>query len=128
MNDLANPLSAASLLLTVLALLYGAWSASIQAAIDDTLPTASMARDAAKKAIRRLRNRRALPLALGGWLILIAFVPRDLDIQATSAACMGDPECHYDDVATVFLLTQLFMLGMAIHLTSQVFALGKQAR
>jgi len=127
-SDVANPLSAASLLLAVLALLYSAWSTSIQAALDKVFATSEKARNEEKAEIRRLRNRRAAPIALGSWLIAVAFVPRDFDIAANSAGCIGATGCHYDDVAALFLLTQLFVVAMAVHLTSQVFALSKKVR
>ena len=126
MSDIANPLSAASLLLAVLALLYSAWSISMQAALDKVFATGDKARAEEKGAIRRLRNRRAAPIAIGSWLITFAFVPRDYDLLATSAACFRNPACHYDDVAALFLLTQVFLIAMAIHLAGQVVALNKK--
>ena len=115
-----DALAAASLLLAALALVYNAWSASIEAAIKQPMGTTSGETDRRKKDVRSIRNRRAWPLAISCWLILAAFVARDFSIVATSWRCIGPMICDYYDIAVMFLLTQVFVLGMAIHMQRQI--------
>jgi hypothetical protein len=123
MTGLADALSSASLLLAALALVYSAWSGSIDVEASRTYSANAETKMDEKKETRRIRNRRALPMAIGSWLIVAAFVPRDFYIFGTAIACVKSGSCGYDDVAAIFLLTQLLLLGFAVYLGSQVCAL-----
>lgn len=120
MSNMDDALAAASLLLAALALVYNAWSASIEAAIKMQMGTTPAQIDRNKDEVRSIRNRRARPLVISCWLILAAFVARDFSIVATSARCIGPMSCEYDDIAVMFLLTQMLVLGMAIHMQRQI--------
>lgn len=128
MNDMSDALSAAGLLLAALALVYSAWSPSIEAAIGASVGTTDGEKRRVKDAARAIRNRRAWPIAISCWLILIAFGVRDYEIAKSTAGCWSGGGCHYDDIAAVFLLTQLLVLGMAIHAQNQVGRLNQKIR
>jgi hypothetical protein len=121
-----DALSAASLLLAALALIYSAWSASIEAAATKQMGTTDAAIERSKSEVRETRNRRAVPLAIGCWLILAGFAVRDIRILATAWKCVGPVSCDYDDIAVVFLLTQVFVFVMAIHMYGQIRRLNKK--
>jgi hypothetical protein len=125
-SGIGDALSAASLLLAALALVYGTWSASIDAETNRTYATSANTKEDEKKETRSVRNRRALPMAVGSWLIAVTFVPRDLGIFRNVLACAQQDHCGYDDVAAVFVLTQVFILALALHLTGRVLALGNK--
>lgn len=129
MSGMSDALSAASLLLAALALVYSAWSASIQEAIDTPMGTTETQTKRRKDDIRGVRNRRAWPIAAACWLIVAGFFFRDVCIVMSVISCMRSPACgiaDYDDIAAVFLLTQLLVLGMAIHMQGQVARLSKK--
>ena len=121
-----DALAAASLLLAALALVYNAWSASIEVAIKMQMGTTPAQIAGNKDAVRSIRNRRARPLAISCWLILVAFVVRGFSIIDTSIRCIGPTSCDYNDIAVMFLLTQVLVLGMAIHMQKQIGRLNKK--
>jgi len=55
-------------------------------------------------------------------------VPRDIGIFHDALACAKQGRCGYDDVAVIFLLTQVFVLGLALHLTARVWALCQKLK
>lgn len=122
---MADALSAAGLLLAALALVYSAWSAPIDSAINKPMGTTPVEVARNKKDIRAVRNERALPLLIASLLILAAFVPRDLSILL-SVSCVGDNGCRYDDIAAVFLLTQMLVSVFAIYMGGQVRRLNRK--
>ena len=123
---MSDALSAAGLLLAALALVYSAWSASIEAAINAPTGTTDAEVRRLKNNTRALRNGRAWPLAIACWLILLAFSHRDYEIVKTVWQCWRGSGCSYDDISAIFLLTQLLILGMAFHAQRQVGRLSRK--
>lgn len=119
MSSMADALSAAGLLLAALALVYNAWSAQIDAAINKPLGTTDSEIERSKHHVRGVRNGRAVPLLVASLLILGAFAARDAGIFC-SLRCVGKPNCQYDDIAAVFLLTQVLVSGFVIYLGGQI--------
>jgi hypothetical protein len=119
MSGISDALSAAGLLLAALALVFSAWSGSIEGAIKDNLGTTDDAVTEKKKEIRAVRRFRALPIAIACWALLVAFLYRDITILRTAWRCLASSKCEYDDIAVIFLLTQVLILGMALHATHQ---------
>jgi hypothetical protein len=128
MSDTADALAAGGLLLTALTLVYTVWSPAIEASIDRTFSPGEAEKERQKTAVRAVRSRKALPIAIASWLILLAFLRRDLCILTGAAVCLADGGCPYDDVSAVFLLTQVLLVGLAAHVTGQVRSLNKTLR
>jgi hypothetical protein len=126
MSSMGDALSSASLLLAALALVYGAWSGSIDKETNRIYAAGENTKEDEKKETRRVRNRRALPISVGSWLIAVTFVPRDFDIFRNTLSCAEQDHCGYDDVAAIFILTQVFILALALHLTGRVRALSNK--
>jgi hypothetical protein len=125
---MSDALTAASLLLAALALIYSAWSTSIDAAISQPLSPNAKAKAREQAEIRKILTGRARPLSITAWLIALVFAPRSYELLATAAICAGPQTCNYNDVGAIFLLTQLVVLALALHLTARVRDLGKQVR
>lgn len=123
---MSDALSAAGLLLAALALVYSAWSPSIEEAINAPTGTTDGETTRLKDTARTLRNRRAWPIAIACWLILLAFVGRDYEIVKTVWQCWHGAGCTYDDISAIFMLTQVLIFGMALHTQGQVGRLRKK--
>lgn len=127
--SMADALSSAGLLLAALALVFSAWTPSIECALNKNFSPGAAEKAREKKSIKSIRGRRALPLAVASWLITILFIPRDIAIFVTTAGCVTTrgKGCGYDDVAVIFLLTQMVFAFLAWHVSSQARELNKKA-
>ncbi|TRC87880.1 hypothetical protein FJV80_12115 [Mesorhizobium sp. WSM4310] len=125
---MSDALASASLLLAALALVYGAWSTSIEAAINKTFSANATIKAKEKGDIRRIRNYRALPLAISAALVFILFLPRSFQLLCVVVRCMGRDGCRYDDVSAVFLLTQCLVAGLTVHLAFQIAKLNENLK
>lgn len=126
MSAMSDALSAASLVLAALALVYSAWSGSIERALNEKLGTTKDQVAAQKKEWAEVRKYRALPIAYACWALLIIFLCRDISILCGAWRCVGSPNCRYDDIAVIFLLTQVLILGMALHTTRKAGEIKKR--
>lgn len=126
---LSDAVSSAGLLLAALALVFNAWASSIDEALNKTFSPNEAEKIREKSAITMICNRRAKPLAIGSWLIVAVFIPRDIVILTATMSCLatGGNECGYDEVAAIFLLTQMVFAFLAWHVSSQVRELTKKA-
>jgi hypothetical protein len=121
---MADPLAAAALLMAILAVLYGAWTADIATALGLALPFKKADRDSQRATISSVQSRKALPLTLGAWCAVAVFVWRAGAIALTvvfhpKGAC-------FDDVGAAFVLTELFTLLLAISVTGQLCQLQRK--
>ena len=128
MSGMADALSSASLLLAALALVYGAWSSAIDAELARKYSANEATRATEKEGTRKIMNGRALPLMAGSWLIVAVFTPRLLCILFEAFQCVRKGGCGYDDVAMIFVLTYVFVFGLAIHLSGLWKKLKVQSR
>jgi len=125
-NQLSDLLSASSLLLAVVGVLYGLWYAEIHAALDlpvDRHPENNqVAFDRATSAL----ITRAIPLALMAATLGLIFLPDMVTIFSESwslyKALRLSPS-HYDAVRTAFCLVVIFSLSIGAHTAALVFRL-----
>ena len=120
MSDLADPLSAASLVLAAIALVYSAWSPSIQQQIDRPFSPNDTVRADEQAGVRRTMVSRAIPLALASTSVLIVFAPRVFGVFMSALDYWHGSRFRYDDVAAIFVVTQIFVAGLSVHLWKQV--------
>lgn len=123
-----DALSSASLLLAAIALVYGAWSPSIDAEVARVYSANAETKADEQADARRILAGRARPLAACCWLVAVVFLPRCWGIGAETVRCIAalDRDCAYDDVAAVFVLAEVVISTLALHLTSRVRMLGRQ--
>ncbi len=122
---MADALAAAGMLLAALALVYTVWTPTIDNAIRKVFSADLNKKDKEKDEVRSVRLWHAAPIAAACWLILTVFTWRDLSILTGAVTCIGDKNCRYDDVAAIFLVTQLVVFGLALHATGQVRRLSR---
>ena len=120
---ISDVLSASDLLLAIVAVLFGVWHNEIQNALDLTLERQKGDFGPKRVQILRVLRSKALPLALGACATALIFLPRSFAIIAVARACEGSNRCAYDDVQAVLLLTQGFVVVLAVYTTYQAVAL-----
>jgi hypothetical protein len=118
MSDL---LSAASLLLTVVGVIYGIWYGEISKAIDDAakLPprTHSADRAAPLAKLREVLRSKAIPLSFASLCVALVFLPPSA-VLIFQFACLcfhlgPSVLLKYDAIATSFITVEVFSLALA---------------
>jgi len=133
MNDL---LAAASLLLTVVSVLYGLWYEEISKAIENArkLPPASLVEDrvAPLKKMRATLYSRAIPLAIASICVALVFLPPSVTIMfhfAHRFCQLGlSIFMKYDAIVASFVLVELFALFLAYLSLARAWKLMQKSR
>lgn len=129
MGDL---LSAASLLLAVVAVLYGLWYPELMAALAIKVPPHKEDRDEPHRRVSSSLFGRAVPLAAGSSVLALVFLPDAISILLISARNLGVDGLsalrRYDAVRTSFCLVVTFAISLGIHAISVVVRLIKLRR
>jgi hypothetical protein len=128
MSGMDNALSAASLLLAAVALIYGAWSGDIEREVTRDVSPNANAKEKEKAHTRAVLWGKAIPLAIAGWAIVAVFTPRTMLITFDTCRALVAGTWRYGDVTTIFVLSTALSLALAIHLVSRVLALCKALR
>ena len=123
MTDMANPLAAASMLLAIVAVLFGAWTGDVGKAIDLRFAPQVDNRDAERALIRSVLYTKALPLTIGALLAACVFFWRAAGLILGAIDCKFSTTCTYDDVGAAFALTEAFVIVVAISATRQLVQL-----
>ena len=128
MSSMPDALSSASLLLAAIALVYGAWSPSIDVEVARVYSANAETKAYEQADTRRILAGRARPLTVCCWLVAIVFLPRCWSIAAETVRCVAalGRGCVYDDVAAVFVLAEVVVSVLAFHLTSRMRLLAEQ--
>ncbi len=129
MSDL---LSAASLLLAVVSVVYGLWYPEIIRTIDLPVPKYAEDRKRPFKEISNVLFRRSIPLAAAAAIVAAVFLPDAIRIALLSSKGyydMGlDALQRYNSVATAFFIVELFAGALAAHTVGLVAKLIKRRR
>lgn len=123
MTDLSTPIAASSLLMTMLALVYAAWSGAISSAYSFKYSTDPSEKKTEKSPLRRVLYFRALPLAAICWGAALVAVPRSLTILGTIGAPFNP--ARLDDVAAAYLFSHILVAFIAIGATGDARRLKK---
>ena len=117
MSDL---LAAASLLLTVLGVVYGTWYAEITSAIGTAIPTHIENRGPIRQTVRAALYAKALPLALAAIVLTALFLPDALTITLSGVRAFraaGVNAFHeYNAVEAAFCLVVVLTGALAAYL------------
>lgn len=129
MSDL---LSAASLLLGVLAILFGLWYPEITSALDITEPSHRTDYKQPYKKVSKVLYSRAIPLTIASSLLTIVFAPDAIKITISSVKRyinQGWSVIHsYDAVTMSFVLVVCLALTLTIYLSYYTIKLIRKAR
>lgn len=115
---MSDAISAASLLMAVVAILYGAWYQEIMQAIKVTIPKHDRA--IPLSTVNQVLLSRCLPLASMATVIFLVFLPDAFEIVKHSLGIgvkLGIKSyTQYDSVRTAFCLVSLVSFAIATHL------------
>lgn len=129
---MADLLSAASLLLAIVSVLYGLWYAEIVAAADFQVPPHAEDRVKPFGVVRGVRWGKAIPVALAACLVAAVFLPDTLLIAAKSAKLYADNgftgDLTYDAVSTSFCVVEAFAIALAVHTVRLARKVSHKAR
>jgi hypothetical protein len=127
MSDL---LSAASLLLTVLGIVYGTWYAEITQALAAVIPDNKDNREPVRRIVRAALWGKAFPLALAAIALTALFLPDALVIAAGGVGVLsakGVGSFHeYNAVQAAFCLVAVLTGALAVYIVLLVCALRKK--
>jgi len=122
MGDL---LSAASLLLTVLTVLYSLWLPEITTASNSAVDEFPQNRTETYRASRNVFLTKALPLCLAAFALIATMAPPAISIMYRPIARELD---SYDAVATIFVVVIAVLLLLSLHTFDATAKLGKHVR
>lgn len=117
MGDL---LSAASLLLAVIGILYGFWYNELADARSTQIPEHSANCTSPRIRVSRILWSRALPLTASSILLALVFLPDAIRIATDSIRAYGQVGISlesYDAVRTAFCVVVGFECALALHLS-----------
>jgi hypothetical protein len=116
---MSDKLSAASLLLAIVAVLYGMWYPLITTTLETSVPQFAADRRKPLKEVREVRKRRAIPLAFAAIAVALVFFPDAAGIVIQSLRLASNEGLcsvlRYDSVSTAFVLVELVSVYFAIH-------------
>ncbi len=128
MGDL---LSASSLLLAIIGIMYGFWYAELSNAKNTKIPDHAANCIAPRRKISRIVWTKALPLACASCLLALVFLPEAVRIvweSYTLCKQQGISLASYDTVRSAFCVVVGFKLALAIHLSTTFFQLNSLRR
>lgn len=119
MGDL---LSAASLLLTIITVLYGLWNPTIRTTLDKKEPDFKVQTAKPLEEIRSVIWKQAIPLALAAYTIALVFAKDAISLclrswESYRTNGFRPTIANYDAVGTAFVLVVLLSLALAFQLT-----------
>ncbi len=126
-GKIGDLLAADSLLLTILAVMYGVWYAEIVAALD-LRPNALPAMDKDNhEVVSRVFKTRAAPLALGCVIVAATFLPDAFNLARPvfEGIVHGDFPARYNAVSTSLFVVTLGATALALHLVDRAWAVFK---
>ena len=117
MGDL---LSAASLILAVVGMLYSLWYPEIQKALDEQIPKFKEDRIKINKAIGGVLWTRSLPLAILALIVSLIFTPDTLKVSyeiynQISTSDIATFFRNYDSVGIAFCVVEILTIGIGLH-------------
>ncbi|OSC31540.1 hypothetical protein B8W69_03580 [Mycobacterium vulneris] len=126
MDVTGDLLSAASLLLASVGLLFSAWQAEITSAVEVSIKGMRADRGPRISQVKQALLFRALPLLLAVLLIVATLAPPALGVIIHSLTdCRGNP---YDPIRAMFLGVWILAVGLAFAVGSQLIKLNSKRR
>jgi hypothetical protein len=125
---MSDKLSAASLLLAIVAVLYGMWYPLLTDSLETKVPEFAADRPKPRKAVYAVRKGRALPLLVAAIGVAAVFLPDALGIVVQSLRIAATEGLHlreYDSVATAFVLVEVVSLYFVIHFAGVWIGFGR---
>jgi hypothetical protein len=120
-------LTALSMLVGAVGLIYGTWHAEISEALHTEVRPKRLDRGRDRAVVLRAHNGRALPVAIAAWVLVAIFTPTTVGlIVAGVRRFFGDPTLFlraYDPVPPAFIAVYLVAVVVAVAATVTVHRL-----
>lgn len=113
MRTIADALSAAGLLLAMIALIFGAWWPQLAKAADFSFADSKPNRKEQRGPIYATLFGQAVPLAIGAFCAALIFLPRALGLIEEAMACGCFELNRLDDVAAAFVVSEALLILIA---------------
>jgi hypothetical protein len=125
-------LTAASVLLALIGVVYALWYEELKQAIEREMPRHHEDREPILIHLRSVYWSRAVPLTLASISVTAVFVPPAIDIVVESAqqyARYGIRNIgNYDAVATSIVLIEVFLIMLSVQVTATMVRLRRHIR
>ena len=129
MSDL---LSAASLLLTLMGIVYGIWYAEIVAAQNADVPLQYADRDTVRGQVKAALFTKALPLAIATTVLAAIFLPNAgtiaLSWLGSFLAVTAQAFAHYNAVIATFCFVEILSIALAVQTVALAISLCGKLR
>jgi len=131
-TKMGNVLSALSLLLAVLGLLYSAWYPELKSASEIKIPNYSDDRKPILKQIRPTYYNKALPLFLSSLLISLIILPDFIRIIYNAIILFSDKGLkslqYYDSVKTLLVTIFILLIFFGYHLLKLALSINEKIK
>lgn len=129
---MADLLSAASLLLAIVSVLYGLWYVEIVAAAERSVPFHVEDRTKPLAEVREVLMGKAVPVALAACLVAAVFLPDTVRLMIESTQFYAREGLsgilRYDAVGTSFCVVEGFAVALALHSMGLARAVSRKVR
>ncbi|MFN3352949.1 MAG: hypothetical protein ACK4Z5_05010 [Brevundimonas sp.] len=116
---MTDALSAASLLLAMIALIFGAWWPKLTFAAEFEFSESEGNRPEQRRPIRATLFGQAIPLTIGAVVAALIFAPRTLKLMQDAIACGCPSPARLNDVAAAFVVSEILLWTIAVALIVQ---------
>jgi len=125
-------LTAASVLLALVGVVYALWYEELKQAIEREMPRHLADRETILSHLRSVYWSRAVPLTVASISVTLVFVPPALDIVADSAqqyVRYGIANIkNYDATATSVVLIEVFLIMLSVQVSATMVRLNRHIR
>ena len=128
-SSVGDLLTAASLLLAAVGVVYESWYGDLKAAIEEPIPIHTADRGQVRDALRVALWRRAAPLALFSLCTGLVLLPDAIAsvINSIRIYCNVKPALRsYDGLTTLFFTVEVFTLAFTLHLLGMTLGLKRR--
>lgn len=124
MSTMTEALSAASLLLAMIALIFGAWWPQLSRAADFAFASSRGNRGTERWPIAATLLGQALPLSLGGVAAAYVFFPRAWRLMFEAIDCGCPTPDRLNDVSAAFVVSEAMLCLIALAAVVQTVRIG----
>ncbi len=119
-------LSAASLLLTIVTVLYALWYPELSEAIKTEVPIHSQDRPGPLAYVKKILWSRAVPLFFSSLVVSIIFIPDAINIVNEVFHLYKRNIYKYNSVKTAICVVVVFSVGITFHLANVLWKIVKK--
>lgn len=122
---MTDAVSAASLLLAMIALIFGAWWPRLTHAADFSFARSKDNRKEERGPIRAILWGQAVPLTVAAGLAAFTFMPRAAGLTGAAFGCGCFSIDRLNDVAAAFVISEILLCLIAVALVVQLVRIAR---